>query len=474
MPDASGPAGPLWTAAEIALAVGGRIEGGAFEARGVTFDSREVGPGDLFVALRGVRDGHDFVPAAFRAGAAGALVERPVDGGPCIVVDDGLKALEALGTAARDRAPQVRRGAVTGSVGKTSVTQAIKAGLDLAGPAHGSVKSFNNHIGVPLTLARMPAGAERAVFEIGMNAPGEIGPLARMVQPHAACVTTVGPVHIEAFDDGEAGVAREKAAIFEGLGPGGAAVINGDNAWSEVLRQAALRRGARVLTFGTAEDHAARLIDFTPDGEGARVEASIFGRDHVFRLSQSGFHWGLNSLAVLLMLDALDVPTDVGLEALERFRPLVGRGQVKTVRLRRGDFTLIDESYNANPLSMRAGFATLGARDVPPGGRRVVILTDMLELGAQSRALHAGLAEAIEAAGIEVVHTAGPEMRALHEALAPERRGEWRATAAELADMAEDLVAPRDVVMVKGSNGSRASQIARALADLDRSDEETA
>jgi UDP-N-acetylmuramoyl-tripeptide--D-alanyl-D-alanine ligase len=473
MPEAAGSA-PLWTATDIALAVDGRIEGGSFDCRGINFNSREVEPGDLFVALRGARDGHEFVGAAFEAGAVGALVERPMDGGPCIVVDDALRALERLGAAARDRAPEVRRGAVTGSVGKTSVTQAIKAGLDLAGPAHSSVKSFNNHIGVPLTLARMPATVQRAVFEIGMNAPGEIAPLSRMVQPHAACVTTVGPVHIEAFDDGEAGVAREKASIFEGLGPGGTAVISADNAWLEVLRGAALRRGARVLTFGTAEDCAARLIDFTPDVDGARVEATILGRDHVFRLKQSGFHWGLNSLAVMLMLDALDVPADVGLEALANFSPLAGRGQVRSVRLKRGAFTLIDESYNANPLSMKAGFASLGAREVEPGGRRIVFLTDMLELGGQSRALHAGLAEGIEAAGIDTVHTAGPEMRALHETIAPERRGEWRETAAELADAVAELVAPRDVVMVKGSNGSKASHIARALADLDGAHEETA
>ncbi|WP_371514608.1 UDP-N-acetylmuramoyl-tripeptide--D-alanyl-D-alanine ligase [Brevundimonas denitrificans] len=237
MPQSSGK-DPLWTAVDIAVATGGRMDGAGFQARGITFNSKEVEPGDLFVALKGARDGHEFVASAFEAGAAGALVERPVDGGPCIVVPDTLKGLEALAAAARDRAPQVRRGAVTGSVGKTSVTQAIKAGLDLAGPAHASVKSFNNHIGVPLTLARMPADVERAVFEIGMNAPGEIAPLSRMVQPHAACVTTVGPVHIEGFADGETGVANEKAAVFEGLGPGGVAVINGDNDWAPLLRQA--------------------------------------------------------------------------------------------------------------------------------------------------------------------------------------------------------------------------------------------
>jgi UDP-N-acetylmuramoyl-tripeptide--D-alanyl-D-alanine ligase len=237
---------PLWTALDIAVATGGRMEGGVFDVQGLTYNSREIAPGDLFLALKGERDGHDFAAAAFAAGASGALVERPVDGGPCIVVPDTLKALEQLGAAARDRAPQVRRGAVTGSVGKTSVTQAIKAGLDLAGPAHASIKSYNNHIGVPLTLSRMPATVERAVFEIGMNAPGEIGPLSRMVQPHAVCVTTVGPVHIEGFVDGETGVAREKATIFQGLGPGGVAVINGDNVWVDLLREAALHQGARI------------------------------------------------------------------------------------------------------------------------------------------------------------------------------------------------------------------------------------
>jgi UDP-N-acetylmuramoyl-tripeptide--D-alanyl-D-alanine ligase len=462
------PDQPLWTATDIALAVGGRIEGGSFAAGGLTYNSREIAPGDLFVALKGARDGHEFAGAAFAAGAAGALVERPVDGGPCIVVPDTLKALEAMGAAARDRAPQVRRGAVTGSVGKTSVTQAIKAGLDLAGPAHASIKSYNNHIGVPLTLARMPVGVERAVFEIGMNAPGEIAPLSRMVQPHAACVTTVGPVHIEGFSDGETGVAREKAALFEGLGPGGVAVINGDNPWRDVLRQAALRAGARVVAFGSEPGHEARLIDFQPGPDGARVSAEVWGRTHVFTLRQSGFHWGLNSLAVVLMLEALDVPVETALQALSDFQPLVGRGQVRQVRIGGGAFTLIDESYNANPLSMRAGFLSLGARPVEAGARRVAVLTDMLELGDQSHALHAGLAEVIDAAGLDVVHAAGPQMRALWDALRPERRGLWRETAAELAAEAEDLASPGDIVMVKGSNGSRASAIAAALADLER------
>ena len=464
MPD---PIQPLWTALDIAAATGGRIDGGAFDVHGITYNSREIAPGDLFLALKGERDGHDFATAAFAAGASGALVERPVEGGPCIVVPDTLKALEMLGVAARDRAPQVLRGAVTGSVGKTSVTQAIKAGLDLAGPAHASIKSYNNHIGVPLTLSRMPANIERAVFEIGMNAPGEIGPLSKMVQPHAACVTTVGPVHIEGFIDGETGVAREKATIFQGLGPGGVAVINGDNVWVDMLREAALRQGARIAQFGSGPGQDARLLDFVPGPDGARVTAEIWGRTHAFSLKQTGFHWGLNSLAVILMLDALEVPVETAFAALAEFQPLAGRGETRQVRVNGGAFTLIDESYNANPLSMRAGFMSLGAKPVTGGGRRIVVLTDMLELGDQATALHAGLAATIEAAGLDLVHAAGPQMRHLYEALPPSRRGIWAKTAADLAAQASTLAGPGDIVMVKGSNGSKASLVAKAIAALD-------
>lgn len=462
MPESS--ARPLWTAAEVAAATNGVLHGDDRPIAGVTYDSREIAPGDLFLALKGARDGHAFAAAAFAAGAAAALVEHPVEGGPCVVAPDTLHGLEALGVAARERAPHVKRGAVTGSVGKTSVTQAIKAGLDLAGPAHGSIKSYNNHIGVPLTLARMPVETQRAVFEIGMNAPGEIAPLSRFVAPHAACVTTVGPVHIEAFADGEAGVAREKAAIFQGLAPGGTAVANGDVAFAGVLAEAARVANARLVVFGTLAGHDARLVDFRPDAEGATVTAELFGKSLQYRLAQSGAHWGLNSLCVLAMLDALDVPLEMGLQALVEFQPLAGRGQTRQVALADGAFTLIDESYNANPLSMAAGFKSLSAR--PATGRRVVVLTDMLELGDQSRSLHEGLTGPIDAAGLDLVHAAGPQMRWLYDALPASRRGLWRQTAAELAAEADLLVAPGDVVMVKGSNGSKASLVAQALADL--------
>jgi len=460
------PDTPLWTSAEIAVATGGTLSGAAFEATGLTYNSREIGPGDLFLALKGARDGHDFAAAAFSAGATGAITEHPVEGGPSVVVDDTLRALEALGVASRDRSPHVRRGAVTGSVGKTSVTQAIKAGLDLAGPSHASIKSYNNHIGVPLTLARMPRTTERAVFEIGMNAPGEIAPLSRMVRPHAACVTTVGPVHIEAFADGEAGVAAEKAAIFEGLADSGVAVFNADVTFASVLDAAARRAGARIATFGSGAGCDARLIDFQPHDAGARVRAELFGKPLEFPLAQSGFHWGLNSLCVLLMLDALDVSLETALAALSEFQPLAGRGQIAEVQAAGGAFTLIDESYNANPLSMAAGFRSLGARPVAVGSRRIVVLTDMLELGDQSAALHEGLAGPIDAAGIDLVHAAGPEMKRLYDGLPVSRRGLWRETAAELAAEAAMLAGAGDIIMVKGSNGSKASLVAKALAAL--------
>ena len=456
---------PLWTSNEAAAATGGKAFG-TWAVNGVSIDTRSLQPGNLFVALTDVRDGHDFVANAFAAGAEAAFVSRDVLGGhPGLLVDDVLPALERMGLAARARTDAVCA-AVTGSVGKTSVKEMLARIYRAAGRAHWSDKSFNNHWGVPLTLARMPQSTQRAVFEIGMNAPGEIAPLSRFVRPHAACVTTVGPVHIEAFADGEAGVAAEKASIFEGLAEGGTAVLNGDIAFAHVLDEAARRAGARRVTFGTKAGHDARLLAFEPALGGAVVRVELFGKPLDFPLSQSGFHWGLNSLCVLLMLDALDVSLDTALKALADFQPLAGRGQVAVVSVPGGTFTLVDESYNANPLSMAAGFRSLGARPVPAGGRRVVVLTDMLELGDQSRALHEGLAGPIDAAGLDLVHAAGPEMKQLHDVLPAARRGEWRETAAELAADAATLAGPGDIVMVKGSNGSKASLVAKALAAL--------
>ncbi len=454
---------PLWTAAAIVAATAGRLEGGDFAVSGVSIDSRTTERGDLFVALAGARDGHDFIAAALSRGAAGVLAVHPGPG-PGVLVGDTLVALEALGVAARDRSDALR-GAVTGSVGKTSVTQAVKAGLARAGRAHGSVKSYNNHIGVPLTLARMPADSERAVFEIGMNHAGEIDPLTRMVRPHAVCVTTVGPVHTENFPDGEAGVARAKAEILQGLAPGGVAILNADDAWFDFLRGEALRVGARIRTFGASPDCDARVTGFEPVRGGARVRAILDGRALDFPILQTGRHWGPNSLCALLMLQALKVDPDVAQAALADFAPLDGRGAERVVHGPAGAFTLIDESYNANPISMAAALATLGARAAK--GRRLAVLTDMLELGPDAVQRHARLGEAAEAAAVDLVFCAGPLMKSLWDALPQNRRGGYAETAAALAPRVADAIRAGDVVMVKGSNGSRAQTIAAALVALE-------
>ena len=454
---------PLWTSAEIVAATGGTLAGAAFAATGVSIDTRTIEPADLFVALAGARDGHEFIEQALASGAVGALATQP-GAGARIMVGDTLTALEALGVAARERAPKARRGAVTGSVGKTSVTQAIAAALALAGPSHTSVKSYNNHIGVPLTLARMPRETERAVFEIGMNHADEIVPLSRMVLPHAAAITTVGPVHVENFPDGEIGVARAKAEIFAGMGPGGVAILNADNQWFELLKDEAARASCEVWAFGSGPACKARLLDIAAEPDGLRIGAEIKGRRLNVPLRQTGVQWGLNSLAVLLMLEALDVDLDVGLAALASFAPLEGRGTETSVAIDGGDFTLIDDSFNANSLSMTAALKTLGAR--PATGRRIVALTDMLELGDISPGLHAALAEPIAQASVDLVFCAGPLMRSLWEALPPTRRGGYADDAAGLEPRLVEAIRPGDVVLVKGSKGSRAGALAEALAGM--------
>jgi UDP-N-acetylmuramoyl-tripeptide--D-alanyl-D-alanine ligase len=454
---------PLWTSAEIVAATGGQLSGAPFAAAGVSIDTRTLEAGDLFVALAGERDGHEFAAAALERGAAGVLASKPV-AGVAIMVSDTLKALERLGDAARERAPQARRGAVTGSVGKTSVTQAIAAGLRRAGRAHASVKSYNNHIGVPLTLARMPKDTERAVFEIGMNHADEITPLTRMVRPQAVVVTTVAQAHIENFADGEMGVARAKAEIFDGLAGGGRAVLNADNRWFDFLVEAARGHGAQVMCFGTRDGCAAQLTDFRLEGAGARVEARLHGRPITFALRQTGSHWGLMSLAAILMMEALDVSLDDALAALETFEPLEGRGAELQVALVGGAFTLIDESYNANPVSVSAALRTLALR--PVAHRRIAVLTDMLELGKESAAYHAGLAADIEAAKVDLVFAAGPMMKSLFAALPATRQGGYAETAALLAPVVTRAVEPGDVVMVKGSRDSHAKALFEALKAL--------
>lgn len=454
---------PLWTAKEIAAATDGKVIQD-FSATGVSIDSRSIEPGDLFVALTGARDGHEFVVQTADKGAAGALVSKPV-AVPAVLVEDTFRGLERLGEAARMRAPQARRGAVTGSVGKTSVTRAVEAGLRLAGKAHASVKSYNNHIGVPLTLARMPRDTERAVFEVGMNHADEITPLSQFIRPHAVAITTVGPVHLENFADGEEGVARAKAEIFAGLEPEGVAILNADNPWFDLLKTEAEKAGAAVWSFGSHEGVTAQLIDFQVIDDGALVTVDLRGELIKFPLLQTGVHWGPNSLCVLLMLEALGVDRDTALRALATFEPIEGRGAEKTVRIEGGAFTLVDESYNANPVSMQAALKTLGARKVE--GRRIVVLTDMLELGEGSARFHAELAGPLDAANVDRVFLAGVHMKSLWEALPPTRRGGYAEVTEKLTAELTAAIRPGDVVMVKGSNGSRAGVLAKALAALD-------
>ena len=455
----------LWTAANLAKATGGRASR-AFQAHGVSIDTRSLEPGDLFIALGGARDGHEFVAQAMASGAAGVLASRPVDA-PHVLVPDTFLALQALGIAARERAAQARRAAITGSVGKTSVTQAVAAGLARAGRAHTSVKSYNNHIGVPLTLARMPADTERAVFEIGMNHADEITPLSGMVRPHVVAITTVGPVHVENFPDGETGVARAKAEIFDGTAQGAVAVLNADNRWFGCLSARARARGLVVRSFGRAEGADARLTDFGVEAGRGVIRGEVDGRPVDLTLSQTGAHWGLNAMAVLLLLEAMDVSQQDGLAALSGFQALPGRGAESLIRSHMGDFTLIDESYNANPISMAATIGSLGVRRAP--GRRILALTDMLELGDEATRFHADLARPIADGGIDLVFCAGPLMKSLWDALPSTRRGGYAVEASELAPMISATVGQGDLVMVKGSNGSRAGLVAGALRALDRS-----
>ena len=467
---------PLWTFTELAEATGGTFigagDGGATDAQGINFDSRALQRGDIFLALQGARDGHDFVPAAFQAGAVVAITRRPIAGGPCLLVPDVQRALDDLAVFARERASTAKRGAVTGSVGKTSVTQMVMQGLKRAGRAHSAVKSFNNHIGVPLTLARMPADTERAVFEIGMNHADEITPLSEFTAPHAVVITTVGAVHTENFPDGEAGVAAAKAEIFDGLLPGGLAILNADNRWFDFLAQRARGSGALVAAFGEGAGNDAQLVSHRVDGIRAEVEGRLHGRSVRFTLAHTGRHQALNAMASLLMLEALDVDLDTSIAALEGFEALDGRGKVVTKRFmakngKMAQIVIIDESYNANPVSMTATLASLGARARSDGERKIVVLTDMLELGPDEQALHAGLAPVIAGLDIDRVYAAGPLMKALWDALPERLKGAYATSAAELNGPLQEDLQSGDVVMIKGSNGSKAGLIAKTLIAAD-------
>jgi UDP-N-acetylmuramoyl-tripeptide--D-alanyl-D-alanine ligase len=457
----------LWTSRDLARAASGEVVGDPpAEITGISIDSRTVGPGEAFVAIRGDRfDGHEYAAAALRAGAGLAVVTRgkvPPDSGPLIAVaDDPLAALERIGAAARARmaGPVI---AVTGSVGKTSTKEMLRTAFSAIGRTHAPVGSFNNHWGVPLTLARMPADSAFAVFEIGMNHAGEIRPLVGLVRPHVAIVTTVEPVHLEHFPD-ESGIAEAKGEIFEGLETGGTAVLNRDNRWFDLLRERASARGARILTFGESAAADVRLERVSLHGDGSSVQAAIAGESVAYRLGAPGRHLVQNSLAVLATAHAIGADLSSVMLALAQFRAPKGRGEQIQLAHPAGPITLIDESYNANPASMRAGLALL-AQTAPKGrGRRIAVLGDMLELGEEAEAMHRGILQPIEESDADLVFLAGPMMESLWRDLPDQRRGAYCQAAAGLEQILVEAIGPGDVVMIKASAGTKLGLVVEGL-----------
>lgn len=457
---------PLWTFDAMLAATGGKSSGAASpDISSVSIDSRTIGPGALFVAIRGDnKDGHDYVAKAFEAGAAAALVadDAQVGGGPLVRVPDTLRAMETLGAAARARS-SARVIGVTGSVGKTGTKEALRLALAPSGKVHASQKSYNNHWGVPLTLANFPADADFGVFEVGMNHPGEITPLTRFIRPHVAIITTVEPVHLEFFGSVEE-IAEAKAEIFAGLEPEGIVILNRDNSHFALLEKRAREAGAgRVIGFGVDEKADARLVSMTEGPEGSQVEAVIDGMSYYFLIGAPGQHLVMNALAVLAAVRMVDGDMAAATDALARYRAQAGRGARESISIAGGAFELVDESYNANPASMRAALASMRGAAKKKGGRLVAVLGDMLELGDTSPALHAALAGPVDDAGIDVVFACGPHMRSLYDALPQSRRGAYAETSEGLAEPLVNSVRAGDVVMVKGSLGSRMALLVEAL-----------
>jgi UDP-N-acetylmuramoyl-tripeptide--D-alanyl-D-alanine ligase len=471
----------LWTSDDAATVTDGRATR-PFAASGLSIDTRTLQSGDLFVALKDARDGHDFVADALRKGAAGALVSRVPEGcseaDPLLIVPDVLAALTALGAAGRARA-RAKVVAVTGSVGKTSTKEMLRAVLAGQGKVHAAEASFNNHWGVPITLARLPADADFAVIEIGMNHPGEIAPLARLARPHVAMITTIAPAHLEAFDDID-GIAQEKASIFEGLVPGGVAVVPSGLGTTPILLEAASKANARVMRFGVdkTDDYCAAEITLAQDR--TIVKALRHGAPVLFKVQTAGRHFATNALGVLAVADALGADPAVAACDLGRWAPPAGRGARQRIYLDIVDealsFDLIDDAFNANPASMAAALEVLAAAEPRHGvgrileGRRIAVLGDMLELGPDEAAFHAAIADHPAMARIHAVHCVGPRMRALWKTLPERKRGEWYEVATAMAAEAHRIADAGDIVLIKGSKGSKVSLVVDALRKLGQPD----
>jgi UDP-N-acetylmuramoyl-tripeptide--D-alanyl-D-alanine ligase len=462
-------AAPLWTSAAMAEAMRASVNGALPEAvTGLSIDSRSIAPGEAYFAILGdVHDGHDFVAAALKAGAALAVVEATQRGkfapdARLLVVDDVLAGLVALAYAARARLKsQVI--AITGSVGKTSTKEALLGLLSAQGPTHASTKSFNNHWGVPLSLARCPASVHFAIFEIGMNHAGEIEQLVKMVRPQVAVITTVEPVHLEFFAGIEA-IADAKAEIFGSVEPGGAVVLNRDNSQFARLQRQAKKLGiSRIVSFGSGAESDARLLELSLHAACSVVHANILGHEVTYKLGMPGRHMAMNSLAVLAAASLAGADLALAALSLSQIEPAVGRGMRRVLEVADGEATLIDESYNANPASMAAALNVLGAAAIGPHGRRIAVLGDMLELGPTGAALHRGLIDAVNANHIDLVYCCGPLMRNLWDALSTGRRGGYAGSAADLEAQAVAAIRAGDAIMIKGSLGSKMKTIVNAL-----------
>jgi len=458
---------PLSTLGEIVNATGGASLGAPeTPVSGFSIDSRSLGPGEAFVAIRGPnRDGHAFVAAALDQGASCAIVDKtypPGDEEKLVRVGETLGALNDLGRAARTRAGDAKIIAVTGSAGKTGTKEALRLALEPSGAVHASAKSFNNHWGVPLSLANMRKTTRFGVFEIGMNHAGEIDALTRLVKPHIAIVTTVAPVHLGFFRSVE-DIADAKAEIFHGLEPGGTAIINRDIPYYQRLRDRALEHGAGIIGFGETPDAEARLTNVVLDPDGSNVSADILGQSIDYRIGAPGRHLVQNSLAVLAAAKVAGADLALAASAVAGLQAQAGRGARTLIEAKGGPIAIIDESYNANPASMRAALAVFGLTPRDEFRRRVAVLGDMLELGANGPRLHQELAEFVDEAGVDVVFACGELMSSLFEALPANRRGAYARTAEELKSQLIAAVGPGDAIMVKGSLGSRMAPLVEAL-----------
>jgi UDP-N-acetylmuramoyl-tripeptide--D-alanyl-D-alanine ligase len=459
----------LWTLDAMANAMGAARQGPLpASISGLSIDSRSIGPGEAFFAIRGDhRDGHEFVPAALSAKAALAVVAIDRRGGfpgdaQLLIVPDVLAALRDLAAAARARLAGNVIG-VTGSVGKTGTKEALRLALSKDGETHASVASYNNHWGVPLSLARCPSSARYAIFEMGMNHQGEIAPLSRLVRPQVAIITTIAPVHLE-FLGSLANIADAKAEIFLGVPPDGGAVINRDIGQFAQLKARAQQAGiARVISFGAHAEADARLIKCALHASCSTVEAEIFGTRFSYKIGAPGRHLVINSLAVLATAELVGADLALAALALAELRAAPGRGAPIEIELPGGPALVLDESYNANPASVEAALAVLGRSPVGPRGRRIAVLGDMLELGPNGPDLHRGLADAVIANGIDLVFCCGPLMEALWRALPASRRGGYAQNSAALEAEVLPAIRAGDVVMVKGSLGSRMAPIVKAL-----------